>query len=187
MSSIGQDYTLETGIGEFTGRSGTLYRHMLKRILVSGIKTGAALAVTTSLSIMASSKRDTGNGWNAVNAICHMVDGDDVSTPSGFRPRESLLGLVLNATAMTAWGVLYEGALAVTRSKSNPATAAGASAAAYVIDYHIVPDRLKPGIEKEMAPSGLFMAYTAFALTLALSPLWNQYDDAKTESAHTES
>lgn len=150
---------------------------MLKRILMAGLKTGGVLSVTVILSIMASSKRDSGNGWNAVNAICHVVDGDDVSQPSGFQPRESLLGIATNSAAMVFWGVLYDGVLMLTRTKSNPATAIAGAATAYAVDYHLVPERLKPGIEKRMGPAGLLMTYAAFALTLVLSPLWNNYEE----------
>ncbi len=150
---------------------------MLKRILAAGIKTGGALALTTSLAVMTSSKRDTGDAWSAVNAICHIADGDDVSQPGGFRWRESILGLGINALAMTAWGLLYESALLLTKHKSTVVTGAAASTSAYVIDYHIVPDRFKPGIEKRMSVQGVLLAYAVLALTLAATPLWNDYQD----------
>ena len=85
---------------------------MLKRILMAGLKTGGVLSVTVILAIMASSKRDSGNGWNAVNSICHVVDGDDVSQPSGFQPRDSLLGIATNSSAMVFWGASKRATLA---------------------------------------------------------------------------
>jgi len=150
---------------------------MLKRIIVAGIKTGAALSLSTVLAIMASSKHETGDAWNAVNAICHVVDGEEISQPSGFQKRESILGLGLNSAAMFAWSFLYEGALHLTKQKSTPATAIAGSAAAYVIDYHLLTERLKPGIEKKISSNGVFLAYAALALAFGLSPLWNKYQD----------
>jgi hypothetical protein len=78
---------------------------------------------------------------------------------------------------MAAWGVLYEGALQVTKTKTNPAAAIAGAATAYAIDYHLVPERLKPGIEKRMGPAGLFLAYAAMAATFALSSLWNNSEE----------
>lgn len=150
---------------------------MFKRIVMRGLKTGAVLSLTSTAAVMLAGLWETGSPWAGVNAISHIVDGDDISQPSEFSPRESSIGLAVNAAAMLGWAVLYEGALALAGKKSNPLTAAAASAAAYIVDYKIVPPRLRPGMEKKLSRDAIFAAYAVLAATLALSPLWNDYDE----------
>ncbi|MBV9850824.1 MAG: hypothetical protein JO250_14210, partial [Armatimonadetes bacterium] len=71
---------------------------MLTRIMGNGLKTGLALAAATSAVIMLASDRELGAPWAAINAIAHVVDGDDVTQPSEYAPRESVLGLLVNGT-----------------------------------------------------------------------------------------
>jgi hypothetical protein len=152
---------------------------MLLRILSSGLKTGAALSLATTSAIMAAGSRETGAPWSPINAISHIVDGDDVSQPSDFSPRESMLGLGINTAVMAAWSLMYEGALALTRKKSSPWIAAAAAGAAYAVDYKLVPARFTPGIEKKLSRGSIVGIYAILAATLALSPLWNDYDDTR--------
>ena len=147
---------------------------MLKNIIGNGLKTGLALAAATNAVIMLASDRETGAPWAALNAVAHVVDGDDVTQPSEFSPRASTLGILVNGTAMAAWGVLYEGALAVTKTDSSPFTGALGAAVSYVIDYKIVPKQFTPGIEKKLSHQSVLVAYLAIGITLALSGLWNK-------------
>ncbi len=144
-----------------------------KTIIGNGLKTGLALAAATNAAIMLASDRELGAPWAAINAICHAVDGDEVTQPSEWSPRESLLGVFINGTAMALWGVLYEGTLAVTKTKSNPVTGLLGAALSYVIDYKLVPKRFTPGIEKKLSGPSVLAAYLALGVALSLSGLWN--------------
>lgn len=128
---------------------------------------------------MAAGHRETGAPWAPINAICHIVDGDEVTQPSDFSARESSVGLAVNSAAMFGWALLYEGLLAATRRKSNAYFATGAAVAAYAIDYKVVPPRYSPGIEKKISRGSILGVYAVLAATLALSPLWNDYDDPR--------
>jgi len=147
---------------------------LLTQSLTRGLKTGLALAGATNATIMLASDRENGSPWAALNCVAHIVDGDDKEQPREYAPRESRLGILVNGTAMSAWGVLYEGALLVTNTKSSPLTAVLATAAAYVIDYKIVPKQLTPGIEKRLSPQSVMLSYAAMTVMFALSPLWNK-------------
>jgi len=147
---------------------------LLTQSLTRGLKTGLALAGATNTTIMLASDRENGSPWAALNCVAHIVDGDDKEQPREYAPRESRLGILVNGTAMSAWGVLYEGALLVTNTKSSPLTAVLATAAAYVIDYKIVPKQLTPGIEKRLSPQSVMLSYAAMTVMFALSPLWNK-------------
>ena len=142
-------------------------------IIGNGLKTGLALAAATNAAIMLASDRELGAPWAAINDICHAVDGDEVTQPTGWSPRESLLGVFINGTAMAAWGVLYEGALAATKTKSGPVPGLLAAAVSYGIDYKLVPKRFTPGIERRLSGPSVLAAYLALGVALSLSGLWN--------------
>lgn len=146
----------------------------IQRIITRGLKTGFVLAATTTAVIMLASDKENGSSWSAVNAVAHVVDGDDVVQPTEFSPRESVLGILVNGTAMCAWGVLYEGALELTGAKSNLLTAIAGTAASYLIDYKVVPKQYTPGIENRLSGQSVGAAYAALGITLALSGLWNK-------------
>lgn len=148
----------------------------LTNIIGDGLKTGLALAATTNAAIMLASDRELGAPWAAINAIAHVVDGDAMTQPSEYSPRESVIGVLVNGTAMAAWGVLYEGALAVTKTKSNPLTGILGAAVSYFIDYKVVPKQFTPGIEKKLSQSSVLAVYLVLGITLALSGLWTQDD-----------
>jgi hypothetical protein len=153
---------------------------LINRILAAGLRTGAALAVTTTAAIMLAGKIETSAPWSPINAIAHIADGDDVSPPSEFSARESGLGLGINTAVMVSWGILYEAACLASRRKSSPASAILATAGTFIIDYQLLPPRLSPGIEKRLSRPAVLWAYAVLAATLALSPLWNDYDDTRT-------
>lgn len=144
------------------------------KLLTAGLKTGLALSLTTTAAIAIASHKENNSPWAALNCVAHIIDGDDKDQPLGFTPRETGLGLAVNATAMALWGVLYHGALSVTRTRSTPLTAALATTIAYIIDYKIVPKRFTPGIEKRLSQTAILTAYAVLGATLAASPQWNK-------------
>jgi hypothetical protein len=150
---------------------------MLNKILCNGLKTALALSVSTTASILIASTIENGAPWSALNCITHIIDGDDKEQPTEFSPRSSLLGLSLNATAMIIWGIAYEACLHADGKKSTPVTSIVATSGAVVTDYLLVPKRFTPGIEKKLSFGGVAASYLVIAATLALSPLWNDYDD----------
>ena len=149
------------------------------KIFGNGLKTGLALSLTTTAAIMLASAIENKSPWGALNCVAHIIDGDDKEQPTGFSPRETTLGLAVNATAMALWGVLYEGALVVTKTPSTPLAAALATTVAYVTDYKLVPKRFTPGIEKRLSQTAILAAYAVLGATLAASPLWNKPSEAQ--------
>ena len=147
---------------------------LITQSLTRGFKTGLALAAATNAVIMLASDKENGSPWAALNCVAHIVDGDDKEQPEDYAPRESRIGILVNGTAMSAWGVLYEGALLVTRTRSSPLTALLAVGAAWVIDYKIVPKRYTPGIEKRLSQRSVLLSYAAMAVIFTLSPVWNK-------------
>ena len=150
------------------------FQQLILQSLLRGFKTGFVMAATTNAAIMLASDKENGAPWAALNSVAHIIDGDQKEQPTAYSPRESLLGIGVNGTAMCAWGVLYEGALLVTRAKSNVFTALLGTTIAYFIDYKVVPKQFTPGIEKRLSHTSILIAYAALALGFALSPVWNK-------------
>jgi hypothetical protein len=148
-------------------------KELITQSLTRGFKTGFVLAAATNAAIMLASDTENGDPWAALNCVAHIIDGDEKEQPMTYSPRESWLGIGVNGTAMCAWGVLYEGALLVTKTRSNWLTALFGAAAAYFIDYKVVPKQFTPGIEKRLSHRSVLIAYAAMLLGFALSPLWN--------------
>lgn len=146
----------------------------IAKIITGGLKTGMVMAAATTAAIMLASDAENGDPWAALNSVAHIVDGDEKVQPMHYSPRESWLGIVVNGTAMCAWGVLYEGALAVTGAESTLLTAAVGTAASYVIDYKVVPKQFTPGIENRLSARSVAICYAALGASLALSGLWNK-------------
>ena len=151
-----------------------MLKELITQSLTRGFKTGFALAAATNAAIMLASDKENGAPWAALNCVAHIVDGDDKEQPTEYSPRESMLGITINGAAMCAWGVLYEGALLATKTRSNFLTALLATTAAYFIDYQVVPKRFAPGIEKRLSQNALLAAYGMMTLGFLLSPLWNK-------------
>ncbi len=149
-------------------------QQLITQSLTRGLQTGFALAAATNAAIMLASDKENGNPWAALNSVAHIIDGDGKEQPAVYSPRESWLGIGVNGTAMCAWGVIYEGALLVTKTKSSVLTALLGTTAAYLIDYKAVPKQFTPGIEKRLSHRSVLIAYAALALGLALSPVWNK-------------
>lgn len=153
------------------------FTQLFAQSLTRGLRTGAVLALTTSAAILTLSKGETDSAWSAVNAVAHIVDGDEKTQPKAFSPRESLLGLGINAAAMGAWGILYEGGLLVVCRRPSLLFGALGALCTAVIDYKIVPKRLTPGIETVLSPRAIVVSYAVLAATLAAAGRWNAREE----------
>ena len=149
-------------------------KELITQSLTRGLKTGLVLAAATNAAIMLASDQENNAPWAALNCVAHIIDGDQKEQPTAYSPRESWLGIGVNGTAMCAWGVLYEGALLVTKTRSSLFTALLGTMAAYLIDYKVVPPQYTPGIEKRLTHNAVLTAYAGIALGFALSPVWNK-------------
>jgi len=147
---------------------------VLKTQLINGAKTGTILTLTTTAAILAATLNERKGAWGAINNVCHMFDGDDVEYSDEFSPRESSIGLAVNATAMGTWAVMYHVLFGKITIPKSFLTAALFTAGAYTVDYYIVPDRYTPGIEHKISKRAIFAIYLVLALTLALAPLWSR-------------
>ena len=144
---------------------------MIRGALVSG--TLAALAVTLAASFAA--RRATGSAAAALNATSHFLWGEGAGRQDDYSLKYTATGFAANYGASVFWALCYE-LLAQGRPRSRArALRDGAlvSAAAYVVDYHVVPRRLTPGFEMRIAPTALALVYAALGLGLSARDLWS--------------
>lgn len=140
----------------------------LKNVLVSGTIT----AIGTAIATAAVSEAENGDAAAAFNAASHVAWGDEAFGADGVSERYTLTGLAIHAGAMLGWAVLQEALFGRWARTGSPARAvasgAATSAAAYAIDYHVLPERLQPGIERRLSPAAMAVSYVALAAMLAI-------------------
>ena len=129
-----------------------------------------AISAVTTAAMMLASKIERNSPWAALNPICHMIDGDSREFGDGYNERDTLLGIALNASAMLSWAVIYRFFFKSTRFPRSLLAGAALSAGAYIVDYHIVPKRFSPGIEKKLGGPAIFWVYVALALSFGTRP-----------------
>ena len=143
------------------------------------VKTFGAAAATT-LALMLIGARENGDAFAPFNAVSHMIWGERAKKQRGFSARWTLPGIALSGFALAGWALIHRtGMLALqsrdaekaasTRARKQRAAALGAavSAMAYVVDFKIVPPRLRPGFETQISSRGLFFVYLVLAISLA--------------------
>lgn len=145
---------------------------LFARTLVSGALAGAA----TTLAAALAGRRLAGSSTAPLNATSHFLWGARAGRQNRPSIKYTVTGVATNFAASVFWALFYEGLAG--RGRRTPARAAVdatlVSAAAYVTDYHVVPERLTPGWEKRLPGRALAAIYGALALGLcARDFLWN--------------
>ena len=143
---------------------------MLRRLLLDGLKTGVALAATTTAAIMFFSRREKGSHWAGVNAISRVVNGGG-RTSRTFSASETPVGLAVHSASMIAWGLLYRAALTVAGAR-GVVPAGIATLAIGFVDYELLPRRFAPGFERVIGPLGVGATFAALGATLAVSDVF---------------
>lgn len=141
---------------------------LIARALASG--TLAAVATTTVVTLYG---RRTGGSFAApINATSHALWGEAAERENGCSLKYTGIGLLFNHAGSIFWALFYE-AFTGPRPSRKRVLHGGAlvSAAAYVVDYHIVPPRLTPGFEKRLPRKALAPVYVALAAGLCIRDL----------------
>lgn len=138
------------------------------------LTTGAVATTATTLAVAALGAAEDGNPVAPINAVSHIVWGDETARVEHADVRHTAVGAVLNAAAVTGWAGVHE----LLMPRDGPrglgqalVTGAAVSALAYVTDYHVVPRRFTPGFEKRLSGRSLFGVYAVLALALAAGSL----------------
>ncbi|HET9694709.1 MAG TPA: hypothetical protein VFP48_09995 [Steroidobacteraceae bacterium] len=143
--------------------------------LRSAAVSGAVAAGTVSAAVALAGARDSGSAIAPLNATSHIAWGESAGAVESIDAKHTLVGMALNAGACVFWATFYEKWFGRAAERGEVGTAllggAAVAAAAYVTDYHVVPQRLTPGWEARISRRSLAVAYTVLALTLPLRGL----------------
>ena len=135
---------------------------------------GASASAVTTLTVGLAGIVEQGSPWPALNSISKMVRGNHAPWRNELSWKYTGTGTLLNAAAVFSWAAVYA-VLRGPRTRTDYAKAVTAgvatSALAYVIDYHIVPDRFTPGFETRLPDRAIGLIYAALALGLVASEL----------------
>lgn len=139
---------------------------ILKRAIVRGTLTSIGVIATAALA----GKRETGSFAAPLNATSHVLWGDKAAWQDRASLKYTLTGLAINHASSIFWATVYQKLFGGSgaHSRLRPLLGAAAvSAGAYVLDYHLLPDRLTPGFEKRLSGKSLAMVFGVLALGLA--------------------
>ena len=145
------------------------------RWMVKSAASGKLAGTATAATAAACGFMENGNAIAPLNAVSHIIWGEDAVRARAFSVKYTLVGLFLNDAATASWAALHRQWFgAAVERRDAPASLAGGAAVAclaYLMDYHVVPKRLTPGFEKHLSRRSLFLIYVVLALTLGLSGL----------------
>jgi hypothetical protein len=140
----------------------------------TALLAGASASAATTATVALAGLVEQGSPWPALNSISKMVHGNHAPWRDEASWKYTGTGALLNTAAVFSWAAVYA-VLRGPRTRTDyvKAVTAGVatSALAYVIDYHVVPERFTPGFEKRLPNRSLGLIYTALALGLAASEL----------------
>jgi hypothetical protein len=145
------------------------YRMTDRSLLTTALRSSAAAAIATTSAIAACGRREDVSPWAPLNAVSHIAWGDEAALHVAPSWKYSATGIVLNTAAMVMWGAVYTCFAGRSSTRTTPrALAAGiaTAATAYVVDYHVVPERLAPGFEKRLSGASVLVIFAGLALGL---------------------
>lgn len=133
------------------------------------LRSGTLASLLSTLAVTFFSRRHAGAAAAGTNATSQWFWYPHARHVRRLSPRYTLAGYAVHHASSLWWACGFE-LLHPHRAtpRARAMRAAGVSALAYVVDYHVVPRRLSPGFEQRIGPAGMCAAYAAFALGLYL-------------------
>jgi hypothetical protein len=147
-------------------------RLIARRILVSGTLASAVSA----LAAIVCSRVENRHAARSMSAVAHIYDGGKPPSRDGRAGRNAWVGFGIHTLASVWWALVQEGL-------RRPAVVAGL---AYLVDYHVVPRRLRPGFEAHLSAKSMVLVYGALAAGYALGNALNRRLDHHEEEDGNE-
>jgi hypothetical protein len=151
------------------------WKDAFQNSLASG--TVASVASTISLSMLGKAELDRSAA--PVNGPSQWIWGRHAPYQNRFSLRYTIVGYLIHHAASVFWALWYERLrqrLPVAKNAAAElAPAVAIAAAAYIVDFHLTPQRLTPGFEHRLSKRSLLTVYGTFALGLAAMALLKRY------------
>ena len=160
------------------------FANWLSNTLEASVPASAATTAVVSLCGQA----ESGNPIAPLNAISHILWGDEAAAQDDASINYTAVGVALNTAAVASWAGIYEATFG-PRARRGDATAglvggAVIAAAAYVTDDYIVPRRFTPGFEKRLSPASMLAVYTTLALSLPVASIVDGMQTGNGSTSH---
>jgi hypothetical protein len=136
---------------------------------------GGAIASALSGAMLAVCGKAVGT--RPLNGPSQWIWGERAAYSRRFSVRKTIVGYAIHHLATTMWAGVHEAAVQELQPRSTGdhiAVAIATTAVAYTVDYGLTPRRLRPGFKKHLGPTGIALAYGAFAVGLAIWPALRQ-------------
>lgn len=136
------------------------------QVIIPGLLAGALFSAAAA----ASGRREAGSAAAALNAPGHFYRGEAALHDRRISLRHTVPGVAVNTGAGLFWAGLMRMLLPRAGRRPGGALLAGAavSSLAWVVDYHLIPRRLSPGVQEVVSAKSLGGIHALFALGLGL-------------------
>lgn len=138
---------------------------MLRQRVREGTRAGV-IAAAASAGALVAFGRTHGASLRPLNSVAHILVGSRAYYMVGVS-WITVVALVVHFASIAIWGVLLSLATARIRGLALYATAAALAAATWIIDYRVVPERLRPGFESGLSSTEIALVYLVMGLSLA--------------------
>lgn len=144
----------------------------VREVITDGSSKAVIAATATAAGVALAGQIEDGDAISPVNAISHIAWGDEAFEQRTVSLKYTGTALALNDVSVMFWAYLHEWLFGRARDEGQIGKAvmggAAVSLLAYLVDYHAIPERLKPGFERHLQPKSLLFIYSVLALALAV-------------------
>lgn len=138
--------------------------------LKQALKTGTYASLSSTLALVVAGKIENDSYSAPINAISHWLWGDSAFEHDETDIAHTMLGFGIHHTCSIFWAVIYEYSVCQSPDKGGKhplRDTALVAAIAALVDYKLIPHRLRPGFEQRLTRKQLLGVYAAFALGMA--------------------
>ncbi|RYD87292.1 MAG: hypothetical protein EOP50_21000, partial [Sphingobacteriales bacterium] len=125
-------------------------------LIITGAPKAKLAGTLGACSVALAGQIEDSDAISPLNAISHIVWGNEAYQHRDPSLKYTGTALLLNDASIAGWAYLHEWMFAKARREGRGRVCAlGAVAVAilaYVVDYHCVPERFKPGFERHLQP-----------------------------------
>ncbi|HUO51845.1 MAG TPA: hypothetical protein VMT93_04960 [Gemmatimonadaceae bacterium] len=139
---------------------------MAFRTLREGMRSGLVAAAATA-GVLIGLGSAHGAALRPLNSVAHILIGSRAYYMEGADLLVTPLALLTHTASVMLWGVLLAlatGRLTGPRLYGAALVFAGLT---WIVDFRIVPDRLRPGFESGLSPVEVSLVYIVLAVSLA--------------------
>lgn len=131
-----------------------------------GLRAGTIAAAATAGALIALG-RAHGAAFRPLNSVAHIVVGSRAYYMEGVHWLITPLAIVVHLASILLWGLLFSRFARTLDGGRLYLAALAFAAATWVIDYKLVPDRLRPGFESGLSGVEVAMVYLVLGVFLA--------------------